>query len=383
MSDPGPGSGTVPRGVPSAASCSASSATAWRLRASTSSGGPSGGSRRRTPSSTESGSSATSSRQCSRPGVRGSVDGQPPARRSVGGAQVEQAVALDPRRALDVVGLGEQRVQRRPAVQVADPDAVAARRADVAGDHQPAAVAGDVHGVVRVPDVEAGPVDQPVLARRGADAVAPHAAVEGLLARGHLVGVDHADVDELGPAGQPRHRRVAAPVDRRLRLAAGGDVDDVQHRVLVAARRDLVGQQPALQVGQPGVEGGAAGAVDRHRVDQHALVAVRAAHEHDRVFLPGLPARPEPPTRPPQGRAHRARVEQGVHAGGQCVAAGQLGELGRGQFVLGARPGDGAFVGRVFQPTVGVGDALAVQDVDDVEPWGGGVDGGLPHACRG
>ena len=150
--------------------------------------------------------------------------------------------------------------------------------------------------------------------------------------------------------------------------------------MLVAARGDLVGQQPALQVGQPGVERGAAGGVDRHRVDQHPLAAVHAAREHDGVLLPGLAARQEPPPGPPQRRAHRAGVEQGVHPRGQRVAAGQLRELARGQLVLRARPGDRARVGRVLQPAVGVGDAVAVQDVDDVEAWSGGVDVGLPHA---
>ena len=72
-----------------------------------------------------------------------------------------------------------------------------------------------------------------------------------------------------------------------------------------------------------------------------------------------------------------------MHAGGEGVAAGERTEVGRGQLVLGAGPGHRALVGRVLQPTVGVGDTVTVQDIDDVESCSGGVAVGLPHAGRG
>ena len=152
-SDPSPGSGTAARGVPSR-SCSVTSAAAWRLRASASR--PSAG------SAEPAGCSHAHTLQ-HRVGVlgdqlapvlaagRGGVgDGEAEAGGAVGGEQVQPAVALHPGGAPHVVGLGEHRDEGAGAVQVRDPQAVAAGGADVRRDDQPAAVVGDVDAVVVV-----------------------------------------------------------------------------------------------------------------------------------------------------------------------------------------------------------------------------------------
>ena len=82
---------------------------------------------------------------------RGGIgDGEAEAGGAVGGEQVQPAVALHPRGAPHVVGLGEQRDEGAGAVQVGDPQAVAAGGADIRRDDQPAAVVGDVDAVVVV-----------------------------------------------------------------------------------------------------------------------------------------------------------------------------------------------------------------------------------------
>ena len=237
-------------------------------------------------------------------------DGQPPARRAVGGVQVEPAVAVHPGVALHVVGLGEHRDQWPAGRQVGDPHAVPARGADVAGDQQPAAVPGDTDAVVGVLVVQAGAVDQRVLRGGGADPVPPDPAVEGLLAGRGLVLVHHPNEDQLLATGQPGHVRVAAAVDRRLDVAAGVNVEHVQHRVLVTAVGELVGQLPTLQIGHPGVQSGQPVGVEPGRVEQHPLGAVGLAQVQHRVLLAGLAAGEEGPAGPPQRRRHRAGGQQ-------------------------------------------------------------------------
>ena len=307
-------------------------------------------------------------------------DGQSPARRAVGGVQVEPAVAVHPGVALHVVGLGEDRDQRAAAIQVGDPDAVPARGAHVAGDQQPAAVPGHAHPVVGVLVVQTRAVDQLVLFGGGADPVPPDPAVEGLLAGWGLVLVDHPDEEQLGTrlagvGGQPGHIGVAAAVDRRLDVEAGVDVEHVQRGVLVAAVRELVGQPATGQVGYPGIQRGQALGIERGRVQQHPFGAVALPQVQHRVLLAGIAAGEEGPPGSPQWNRHRTGGQQRVQGVREPLPAGQGIQPFAGQRVLGLRPGHGARILRVLQPTVGVGDAVTVQVLDQIEAFGAGIAG--------
>ncbi len=303
-------------------------------------------------------------------GRRGVGDGEPPPGGAVGGEQVEQAL-VHPGAALDVVGLGEDGHQRGVTLQVCDPQGVAPGGADVAGDQQPAPVAAHADVVIGVLVVEAGAVDEGVAA---ADAVPPDPPVEGLLAVRCLGGVDHPDVEELLPAGEPGHGRVAAAVDRRLDLVAAVDVEHVQHRVLVPARGELVGDAAALAVGQPRVERGETGRIDRHRVEERTAV-----DEHDGVLLAGFAAGAEPAARPPRRGADRSGVQQVLEPLRQVPSAGECLQVCRGERVLLGRPRDRPRIGGILEPPVGIGDPVTVQVLDEVEPRGVGV----AHALRG
>jgi hypothetical protein len=249
---------------------------------------------------------------------------QPPARRAVGGQQVQPAVALDPRRAPHRVGLVENRAQSAVAGQVGDPDRVPRRGPRRGADQQPAPVArgGDAEVVGQVV-VQAGALDQPVARLAGAHPAPPHPAVELLLAAGHLVRRQPAHVEQLLAAGQPRDRRVAAPVDRPVQPFPGGDVEHVQPRLLVAADRGLVRQPVTLDAGVPGVQRGLAGRVDRRRVDQRALAAVRLADQQHRVLLARRAPGEERPAGPPDRHRHRADRDQLAQPWGQRVAPRQ------------------------------------------------------------
>ena len=97
-----------------------------------------------------------------------------------------------------------------------------------------------------------------------------------------------------------------------------------QHRLLGAARGDLVGEQVALLGRLPGVEGRRAGRVERHRVDEHALGAVGVDGEQYGVLLLGGAAHEELPVAAPRRRADDACAEQGRDPLAQPLAAGHV-----------------------------------------------------------
>ena len=169
--------------------------------------------------------------------------------------------------ASSTVNLGQGRPGRVARGQVGDPHVLARRGADGAGDDQPAAVHAD-----------AGPVDRrscpgprrrrarpcpvrcrPCAGRRGGG-TAPRRPGPGPAAAG---------VRSRRPCRRAASRpRVAAPVDGAVDERPGGDVDDAQQGLLGAALRQLVGEQAAFLVRLPVVQGGPAGRVDGHRVDE-------------------------------------------------------------------------------------------------------------------
>ena len=183
-----------------------------------------------------------------RPGGRvGRVgDGQPPARGVAVGHQPQPAVAGDPGRGLRVhadLELAQLRRRRpRSAIQTSSRGRGAGRRR-----RRPAS---GRRGWCARRSRWSGRCPRRGRARRRrpgrADPVAPDAAVELLLAGGHLVGGQPAHVEQLLAAGQPGDGGVAAAVDRPVDDLAGGDVEDVEAGLLVAARGELVGQPVAL-----------------------------------------------------------------------------------------------------------------------------------------
>ena len=100
------------------------------------------------------------------------------------------------------------------------------------------------------------------------------------------------------------------------------------------------------------------------------------------MLLPGLAARREPATGPPQRRATQPASSRAC-SGRRAVAAGQRVEVAAGQLVLRGGPLARARVVRVLQPAVRVGDGAAVQVVDEVQALGAGVGGsGRSRATR-
>jgi hypothetical protein len=113
---------------------------------------------------------------------------------------------------------------------------------------------------------------------------------------------------------------------------------------------------------------------DRGRVDQHPLDALPIGRQQHAVVLAGCAAQEEAPLAAPVRGADGARVGELGQPGAERLAlrlAVLPGPLERGvQLVLRGRPGHGARGGRVLQPTVGVGHAVAVQLLDQIEPFG-------------
>jgi hypothetical protein len=190
--------------------------------------------------------------------------------------QVEQAVPGDPgvhARVDPDLDLPQRTVAGRQG-EVGDPDVVPRRRTGRRGHHQPPAVPGH-RDVVVVRGVEAGAVNLHVGRRVGSDPVPPHPPVELVLAVGHRIRRQPPHVVELVATGQPGDGGVAAAIDRPLQPLAGGDVEHEEHRLLVAAGGQLVGEAIALLARLRRIERRRAGRVERARVDQDALRPVR------------------------------------------------------------------------------------------------------------
>jgi hypothetical protein len=236
----------------------------------------------------------------------------PGARGVAVGEDVQPAVAAELQPALGVHPfLDDDQVGRGGGGggEVGQPQVVARRRAPGGGDLQPPAVAGDSDAVV-VGLLQAVAEDQDVFPGGGADPVQVDPAMELLLAVGHLRGGQPAHVVEGLTAGEPRHGGVAAPVDRPLDPVAERDVHQVEAGLLVAAHRDLVGEQTALLVGLPRVERRETGRVERHRIQQRPLGAVGVdGVENGVLLLRGAPHE-ELPLPAPHRCADRARPQQ-------------------------------------------------------------------------
>ena len=222
-------------------------------------------------------------------GSAGSSTASRPRGRVPVGEHVDPAVAADVQR-------GAAR-RRPPARRAASGDS--SRPSDRSASHrslrgavpadaptdEPAAVHRHGDAVV-VGRVQAGAEHLDVGRRVGADPVQPDPPVELLLAGGHQLRREPAHVVVGLAARQPGDGRVAGPVDRAVHRRAGGDVHDVQHRLLVAARGELVGEQVAL-LGRAARRPASSLPVGsmRDRVDEHPLGAVRVDGEQHRVLL--------------------------------------------------------------------------------------------------
>ena len=271
---------------------------------------------------------------------------------------------------------------RRRGGQVGQVDVVAGRRALGGRDRQPAAVPADRH-LVEVRLVPSLPEDERVLLRRGADRVqVDPPVILGLIRRDGLRG-QPAHVVEGLPAGQPRHLRVTAAVDGPFGMLPGGHVHDLQHRLLVAAVGDLVGQQPALLVRCPRVEGGGAGRVERHRVDEHPVRLTRRRRDQRCMLLARLAPQEEAALAPPDGAAHQAGGRQFRDPRGQHGPGRQGRQLPGGQRVLCRQPGAALIRIGVFQPAVGVGHGVARQLLHQAGAPGRGIGGPGRGLCAG
>jgi len=244
-------------------------------------------------------------------GVR--VGGAQPQVRGVAiGAQVELPVVPEVHVGLRVHTLLHRdpaRLVQAGRGQIRDVQVVAGRSAAIRIHRDPAAVARDDDGVV-VRLVQSVAEHERVLGRVGAEPVQVDAAVVLRLVVGHEVRGEPARVVEGLAVRQPRDLRVAAAVDRAVHEVAGGHVDHPQQRLLGAALRQQVRQQPAVARGVPAVERRRAGGVDGSGVDQRALDAVLTGRQQHGVLLAGRAAREETLLAAPDRGSDDARVGQ-------------------------------------------------------------------------
>ncbi len=309
-----------------------------------------------------------------RPWIGRVRDREPAAWRTIIREHVQAPVAARVRACLCVKALlyhGKLGRGRIRAGQVREPEVVARSGAARRGHHQPMAVPAHRNAVV-VGLFHPRTEDHHVLFRSGADLMQVDAAVVLGFARWDRVRWHSAHVVEGLSARQPRHRRVAGPVDRAVHRLAIRYVHDPKRRLLVAALRQLVRQQPAFLVGLPGIERGGTGRVDLHRVDQHSFAGVAGstagpgrghADQQDRMLLCRGAAHEELTFCPPGGRADIPGTEQFPRAGGEPLAAGP-GGCGRSeQFLLVGQPGASLVAGSVFQPSVGVRHQMTMEVV--------------------
>ncbi len=178
------------------------------------------------------------------------------------------------------------------------------------------------------------------------------------------------------PAGQPRHRGIAAAVDGPFHLLPGCHVHDLQYRLLVAAVGDLVGQQPALVVRCPRVEDGGPGGVERRRVDERPVRLTRRRRDQHGVLLARLTPQEEAALTTPDRAAHQAGGGQFPDPGGQLGPRRQGRQVPGGQRVLRRQPGTALIRARVFQPAVGVGHRVARHLLHEIQAPGRGISRG-------
>ena len=304
-----------------------------------------------------------------RPGRVGDRDPEPG--RVQVGVEVQAAVGPDP-----AVGLGVDPLLDRPqgpvAGQVGDVQVVAGRRPGRRPDQQPAAVERHPERVVLglLPPL---PEDQLVAVGVGPDPVAPDPPVERGLALGDRVGGQSPPVVVGVAAGQPGQRAVAGAVDRPLDRLAGGHVHDEQGGLLVAALGQEVGQPLALQRRHPAVEGDGVVVGQGARVDQDPLGPVGLPHQQHRMLLVAAAALEEPAVAPEHRHRDQPGPEQPLQPFPHRLPLGPLVHPPGQQLVLGLAPRLGLVGLGILQPPVGVGDPVAVQLLDQVEPSCGRV----------
>ncbi len=221
----------------------------------------------------------------------------------------------------------------------------------------------------------AGPssVHQHVAGRVGAHPVPPHPAVELLLAGGHQLRGEPADVVQLLAAGQPRHGGVPAAVDGPSSSSPVATSSTNSRDSSSPPVESLVGQPVALPGGRPGVQRRGAGRVERHRVDQHPRSPPSGSRTRSTACSwPG--SRRVEKARPARHDRQRRRRRTGTRSASRAAKASRCGQ--RAQHARSDQASCAAVqaavrgVGGVLQPAVGVGDRLAVQVLDEVEPGG-------------
>ena len=183
-----------------------------------------------------------------------------------------------------------------------------------------------------------------------------------------LVAGRVAGVEEGGSTRQPGHAGGAGLGDLVAQVLAGVDVEDPQDAALVTTLRHAVGHEPAVQRRVVPVDGGRRVGRQRGRVDQEARRA-RPASSTGRTtsascFWP--PPRSSENTRSPARRTpvETGQPEQADEALEPRPAVGPGIERLAGAFVLGRDPRRDLGRVAVLQPSVRIGDRVAVEHVD-------------------
>ena len=295
-----------------------------------------------------------------RPRVRGVHAHDPVVRRADVRAQPQRVVERDSARD-PVAALLHHPAFAGPPVEEVQ---VVAAPADPRTEEDPAAVGRgrDVGDVLLCPAL---PEDERVALVRVAEDVGPHAPVVLLVTRRDGAFRGMARVVEA--AVDPRHRGALRIRDALREIAVARDVAHAERRHLVAAARQTVRDVAPVVRGVPPVERHEPVAIERVRIDDGAVRAAGAVADVEHVLLlvaaaAGVkelprhrPRRLEQPdghelAQPPgEVRALRQRVEDRARPG--VLRVRPLADLGRGV---------------LLEPAVGIGDALAVDQLDDV-----------------
>ena len=181
------------------------------------------------------------------------------------------------------------------------------------------------------------------------------------------------DVVEALPAGQPRHRGVAAAVDAILDALACCRVDDGEDRLLISTDGVLHRDAVALLARLPGIHRRDTGRVDRDGIEESALDPVSPADVEHGELLPGLASGGEGPVAADVGRRDRSGTHERGDPLSEAIMHRPLRTLRRHESVLLVSPGGAAGVLAVLEPAVWVGDSPAMQVVDQVEALGAGI----------
>ena len=187
-------------------------------------------------------------------------------------------------------------------------------------------------------------------------------------------GLGVAGVVQRLAVRRPGHPGELDPAQLVAELLRAVHAHHPPHPPVRAAVRDRVGQPPSVRRRAPACQGDRAVRRQRHGVDEHPGLGVRAVLDvQDRLLLRAVVVGVERPPLALGGQAEALVVPQGAQPLLQPRALRDGAEVALRQLVLRRDPGEGLLAVRRLQPAVGIGHGDAVVGVGDLAPAGGGV----------